>query len=262
MPKTMDSDSESFEKTWKPTKDILEPTILFLSGQSVLAESAISTPLYQLNSDIRSISNKDSSVTFERVEHDVPGLEVETEQHTADTPRKRHLFYLAHPMNAQYRTDIPAKYYITSAVSETVGNIRLESSEARFQKTSFKALLSTNKTASDKPLFDEGTQQVLLFDIQPNWKVGRNCYRWSDADGRQVAAEEKEDDRYKLSVTSSMSQELRDALVATWLLRLWHDTAESRQAKRECKLTQALLLLDPCHGYYERVLWLTSPSSL
>jgi hypothetical protein len=245
----MDSDSESFEKTGgNSSQEILEPAVLFLSGQSVLAESATSTPLYHLNSDIRSTSNKDSSVTFERVEHDVPGLEIETKQGTADTPRKKHLFYLAHPMNAQYRTDIPAKYYITAAVPETVGNIRLETSEARFQKTSFKALLSANKTASDKPLFDEGTQQLLLFDIQPNWKAGRNCYRWSDLDGRQVAIEEREDDRYKLSVTSSMSQELRDALVATWLLRLWHDTAESRQAKRECELTCALLLLGSYHG--------------
>lgn len=238
MPKTMDSDSESYEKTGgKPSKDILELAVLFLSGQSVLAEAATSIPLYQLNSDIRSISNKDSSVAFERVEHNVPELKIEIEGVTAGTPRKRHLFYLAHPVNAQYRTDIPARYYITSAVPEMVGNIRLETSEARFQRTSFKAMLSAKKTASDKPLFDEGTQQLLLFDIHPNWKVGRNCYRWSDSNGRQVAVEEKEDDRYKLSVTRIMPQELRDALVATWLLRLWHDTAESKQAKRECELT-------------------------
>ena len=98
-------------------------------------------------------------------------------------------------------------------------------------------MLSAKKTASDKPLFDEGTQQLLLFDIHPNWKVGRNCYRWSDSNGRQVAVEEKEDDIYKLSVTRIMPQDLRDALVATWLLRLWHDTAESKQAKMECELT-------------------------
>ncbi|CAI7585885.1 unnamed protein product [Penicillium glandicola] len=230
----MHSDSELSEKTeGNPSKIFLEPTVLFLSGYSVFAEAEISTPLYQFNSDIRSTSNKDSSVAFERVEDDVPGLEIKHEGVTIGTPRKRHLFYLAHPVNAQYRTDIPARYYITAAVPEMVGNIRLEISEARFQRTSFRAILSPKKTASDNPLFDEGTQQRLLFDIQPNWKVGRNCYRWSDSDGRQLAVEEKEDVRYKLSITRSISQELRDALVATWLLRLWHDTAESKQAKRE-----------------------------
>jgi hypothetical protein len=44
----------------------------------LLSRSVSSTlvPLYHLNSDIRSISNKDSSVTFERVEHNVPGLAI------------------------------------------------------------------------------------------------------------------------------------------------------------------------------------------
>lgn len=208
-----------------------------MSGQSVLAEGAASVPLYQLNSDIRSISNKDSSEAFEKVEHNVPKLKIGIEGVTASTPRKRHLFYLTHPVNTQYRTDIPARYYISSAVPEMVRNIRLETSKERFQRTSFKAMLSAKKTASDKPLFNDGTQHLLLFDIHLNWKVGRNCYKWSDSNGRQVAVEEKGDDRYKLSVTTIMPQELRDALVATWLLKPWHDTAESKQAKMECELT-------------------------
>ncbi|PKX89316.1 uncharacterized protein P174DRAFT_396941 [Aspergillus novofumigatus IBT 16806] len=226
----MESDSESYQK---PGGKLLEPADLFLSGQSVLAEAATPTPLYHLNSDITSISNKNSSVTLEGVEHGVSELGSEIESVTAGTPQKRHLFYLAHPVNAQYRTDIPAMYYITSAVPEMVGNIRLETSEARLQRTSFKAMLSPKKTASDKPLFDEGTPQVLLFDIRPDWKVGRNYYKWSDSNGRQVAIEEKENDRYKLSITRSMPREMKDALVATWLLRLWHDTAESKRAKRQ-----------------------------
>ena len=195
VPKTMDSGSELYEKTGgNASTEILQPAVLFLSGQSVFVESTTPTPLYQLNSDIRSISNKDSSVALERVEQDISDSETEIEGVTPGTRCRRPLFYLAHPVNAQYRTDIPAKYYITSAVPEMVGNIRLENSEARFQKTSFKAMLSAKRTASDKPLLYEGTQQFLLFDIQPNWKVSRNCYKWSDSNGRQVAVEEKEDD--------------------------------------------------------------------
>ena len=250
MPKMMDSGLQSYKKTGRnPSNDILGPAVLFLSGQSVLAESATSTPLYQLNCDIKSISNKDSSVAFERVDQDVSEHENQNEGVTASKSRKRHIFYLAHPVNAHYRTDIPAKYYITAAVPEMVGNIRFETFETRFKKTSFKAMLSANKTASDKPLFNEGTQQLLLFDIQPNWKVGRNCYKWSDSNGRQVAVEETEGEKYKVSITRSISQELRDALVATWLLRLWHDTAESKQAKKECELTWPKLLLNPGNSH-------------
>jgi hypothetical protein len=50
-----------------------------------------------------------------------------------------------------------------------------------------------------------------------------------------MVIERKEDGKYKLSVTREISQEMRDASVATWLLRLWHNTAENKQARRECK---------------------------
>ncbi|KAJ5778837.1 hypothetical protein N7457_006557 [Penicillium paradoxum] len=233
----MDSDSDSYEDIGKPLGNTLEPVVLYLSGLSVHAEAANPTPLYQFNRDIRSITNKESSVAFERVQHEAPELEIGTKGAIASTSQKQHLFYLVHPVNAQYRTDIPARYYITSAVPEMVGNIRLETFESRFQKKSFKAMLSPKRTYSDKPLFNEGTQQSLLFDIHQNRKTGRNCYKWSDSNGIQVAVEEKEDDRYKLSITGTLSQELKDALVATWLLRLWHDTAESKEAKRECELS-------------------------
>lgn len=221
----MNPTSKSYDKTGQgSSKETLEPGVLSMSGQSVFAEAAPSTPLYQLNRDIRSIMNKDSSVELERV--DVEGV-------TADKPRIRPVFYLVHPMNAQYRDDIPARYYITSAEPEMVGNIRLETSKALFQRTAFKAMLSAKRTASDTPLFDEGTQQRLLFEIRPRWKAGGNRYRWCDSNGGEVALEDREGERYTLAVTAPMPKELRDALVATWVLKLWHDMAESKQAKRE-----------------------------
>lgn len=232
------------------------PASLCLSGQRVLDLDAPSTPLYRLSSDITSTSNKDSSVIFERVKRNRPELETEDESVTVDESnstdetyhsfrsRKGPLFYLAHPANAQYRTDIPAKYYITAVMPGMMGNIRLETSKSRFQRPSFKAMLSWKRTASDNPLFDEDTKQVLLFDIQPTWTTGSNCYRWNDLHGNRLAVEENVDSTYKLCVTSWMEPELRDALVASWLLRLWHDTAESKQAKRECESCGGILPLE------------------
>lgn len=235
----MTTDSEVQKRPGEEPRDILEPTVLFLSGQSVLVEGTTDTPVYQINGDIRSISNKASSVVLERVEHKETETEIQTKGLRADTAQNQPLFYLAHPVNAQYRTDIPARYYITSAVSEMMGNIRLEALETRFQRTSFKAMLSAKKTASDASLFDD-TQQ-LLFDVSPNWKL-RHCYKWSDSHGTKVAVEETDGDRRKLSIVTSMSQELRDALVATWLLKLWYDTAESKQAERECESSSFILI--------------------
>ncbi|KAL4775686.1 hypothetical protein BDW60DRAFT_204255 [Aspergillus nidulans var. acristatus] len=234
-----DSGSDMCKKPGEQNAELTEPVVLFLSGQSVLAEGTPFTPLYRINIDIKSIPNKESTVSFARLEGDASAPELEGT--SSKRQRHRHLFYLVHPANAQYRTDIPARYYITSPVPElTVGNIRLEIFETRFQRPSFRALLSTHKTASDTPLFNEETQQLVLFDICPNWSLKAGCnpglgYRWDDSNGGQMAIEGKEDGKYKLSVTREMSQGMRDALVATWLLRLWHDTAESKQARRECE---------------------------
>ncbi|RDW86623.1 uncharacterized protein DSM5745_03265 [Aspergillus mulundensis] len=248
----MDSDTESLKKPVEKNI-LLDPAVLFLSAQSVVAEADPSTPLYVLSTDIRSIPNKNSSVKLERVENVDDGPDG---SQGAPPKRHQHIFYLVHPEHAQYRTDIPARYYITSAVPETVGNIRLEASEARLQRTSFRALLSAGKTASDRPLFNEGAQQLVLFEIQPSGKVGLSStsYKWSDSKGDQVATEGKENSRYYLKVTSSLPQDVRDALVATWLLRLWHDTAESKEAKREFfeSMTSPEAYRESVDGYMKR----------
>jgi hypothetical protein len=77
-------------------------------------------------------------------------------------PQYRHLFYLAHPSDAQYRTDIPA-YYITAVDKETLGNIHLGTSKLRLRKMEFETLLSSKQTASDRPLFDEAGKASTLF---------------------------------------------------------------------------------------------------
>ncbi|KAL4763886.1 uncharacterized protein BDW70DRAFT_157460 [Aspergillus foveolatus] len=240
-PQTMDIDSDSdiCKKPGEQDVELAEPAVLLLSGQFILAEGTPSTPLYRIIVDIKCIPNKESTVSFARLEGDASAPELEGT--SSKRQRHRHLFYLVHPANAQYRTDIPARYYIASPVLElTVGNIRLEIFETRFQRPSFRALLSAGKTASDTPLFNEETQQLVLFDICPNWSPKAGCnpelgYKWNDSNGGQMAIEGEKDGKYKLSVTREMSREMRDALVATWLLRLWHDTAESKQARRECE---------------------------
>ncbi|RYP56247.1 hypothetical protein DL771_012034 [Monosporascus sp. 5C6A] len=208
-----------------PSEDVLQPEVFVFAGESIACETAASTPLYQMNWNVTTIPQRHTSLVFERVDHD-PREKAESaapmEQHN------QHLFYLAHPAGAQYLTDRPA-YYITSVSPGTLGNISLETSKPKFQKTEFKALLSAGKGASDSPLFDERPEP--LFDAKSKWMGGR--YTWTDSAGRQVAYEDKKGDRHILVVTAAMSRRMRDALIATWCLRLWHDTAESREAKRD-----------------------------
>lgn len=202
-----------------------EPAALILADQSIHAKGS-STPLYQLSQSVTCIPQKHSSVRFERVE------ETPTFKGRPFPPQTQHLFYVAHPENARYRKDIP-DYYITSVSAEiSMGNMRLETSKSPLQKTEFAGMLSPKKTAYHKPLFDESIEQTL-FTAKPKWSGGRYKYRWTDAGGKQVAIEDGPEEQFRLVVTGRLERQRRDALVALWVLRVWHETAESRQAKRE-----------------------------
>ncbi|KAE8405094.1 hypothetical protein BDV37DRAFT_102284 [Aspergillus pseudonomiae] len=206
-------------------EETLPPTTLILSNKLIHTEAAPSTPLYEISQDIASLPQKFTSVKFERIETDAPSkLESKSPE-----SQKKHIFYLAHPAHARYRKDVPA-YYITAVSLGSLGNIRFEVSKARFQKAEFRALLSAGKRMDDKPLFCEDVE-ITLFTAKMKWTGGG--YRWTDARGRDVAFEGGKGEGGKLVVTASMEQDMRDALVALWVLRTWYDTAESSEAKAD-----------------------------
>lgn len=161
------------EASERPTKDVLKPTILVLAGQCVVSETVPATPLYQLNWNVTSIPQRGSSVVFERVKHGP--AEPASSTAPSKQPKIRHLFYLAHPAGAKFGNEKPA-YYLTSVLTEVLGNISLEASKSQFQKPEFRALLSPEKTMSAVPLFDGKAQ--LLFDVRPKWLGGR--YTWTN----------------------------------------------------------------------------------
>lgn len=206
----------------------LEPAVLLLSGQHVVFKAAPEAPLYELSRDVKSIPTKNSSIIFESVE-DVQSTEADG--NGSKQKQKRHIFYLAHPAGAEFQTDTPA-YYITSVSREgTLGNIGLRSTKPLLKKPEFEAVLSAARTAADKPLFDENSK--VIFKIKPNMLSGG--YAWFDSDGSKVAVEEQKGSTRTLDVTVPMRMEVRDALVAAWCLKVWHDTAESPQAKKDGK---------------------------
>lgn len=240
--------------------DILPPTTLLLTNQNIYETTSSpphlqhpqelqhkNKPLYQINQPITTTSPSKpfTSTKFERVEH--------------NTTTNKHLFYLAHPAHARYRTDTPA-YYLTSAERGMIGNIHFETptsqgkQQKKMKKTKrrpgFTAVLSPGRSASDRPLFSsdgDGEECRVLFTATQTlsrWSLkgmGRKRgYTWTNSSGEQVAFEENlgegegegECER-KLVITASMRRDLRDVLVALWMLRVWFETAESKRARRE-----------------------------
>ncbi|KAI9154741.1 hypothetical protein HJFPF1_07298 [Paramyrothecium foliicola] len=204
---------------------IIEPATLVFDGTSILQENAATGPLFHLPWNVTSIPQKGTSVAFESAEYDAP--EKDGEYISAES-RKRRLFYLAHPADAKFRQDAPA-YYITSLLPGGLGNMALQATKSRVKKTEFSVLLSFGRTASHDPLFDE--HPLSLFTVKPKWVGG--VYEWIGQEGQQVAYEGVNGPQQKLVITVPLEKNLRDALVAAWCLRLWHDTAESREAKRD-----------------------------
>ncbi|KFA64845.1 hypothetical protein S40285_09619 [Stachybotrys chlorohalonatus IBT 40285] len=229
----MESDSKDFvplsyeESFAGPLVDVVTvtPAVLVLNGTSIAPEDAVAYPLFQIAWDITSIPQKGTSVAFESLEYDTP--EKVKDLRPAES-RTRRLFYLVHPAGAKYREDVPA-YYITVASPNGLGNISLEPTKSRVKKTEFTALLSPGRTASHDSLFEKDPRP--LFTIKT--KLVGGAYEWIDTEGRQVAHEGGKGSQHKLTITAPLESKIRDALVATWCLRLWHDTAESRKAKRD-----------------------------
>ena len=230
--------------TDKTDAEILPPTTLTLTNQCIY-ETTSQHPqepqhknrsVYQINQPITTIPSKPfTSAKFARAEHTT----------------SKHLFYLAHPAHARYRTDTPA-YYLTSAERGMIGNVHFETTTARGEKMKrrpgFRAVLTPGRSASDHPLFFSNGEGRVLFTAKPitrwSWKSwkgkGKGGHAWFDSKGEQVAVENGEGEgegERKLAITVSMRRDLRDVLVALWLLRLWFETAESKQARREGTIT-------------------------
>lgn len=214
--------------------DVASPAMLLLSGQQVVSKAAPEAPLCEMSRDVTCIPEKNSSIILERVE------DAQVSEAGTGGPynqQKRHIFYLAHPAGAEFQTDGPA-YYIPSVSQETaLGNIGLRSAKPLLQRQELEANLSAGRTAADKPLFDENP--IAIFSIRPKLLTG--SYTWLNFYGSQVAVEEQKGSQRTLDITLSMKRELRDSLVATWCLKVWHDTAESPQARKDGKSHPSLL---------------------
>lgn len=194
------------------------------SGQVVVSQNAPLTPLYQLNRELTCARQRNMAMIFESIQF--------TEVTNSDnTTRKRRitedLYYLVHPLNPDRQFDLP-EYYVTAASPGTLGNIQLDITKATFQVSQFKAMLNRDKSAVDALLFNRDTQE-LLFDIKLMLKSGQ--YEWVDTDGQRIAHESSRGEEYLLHLETSILQEKKDALVALWIVRLWHDAVE-KEAKQ------------------------------
>ncbi|CAH0036861.1 unnamed protein product [Clonostachys rhizophaga] len=218
--------------TGQAPHELVEPASLVLHGTDIVVENTgEDTPLYQLSRNIKALppKNNSSSIHLHRVER---GASEKTNGQLVTT----HLFHLVHPVNADFRNDLPP-YYVTATSFEALGNIILEANKHTLQRTEFRAKLSRDTNSGTKPLFHAKDKQQLVF-CSKNSRKGEQ--KWLDQHGKLLATECHNDQLPTLKMETPVPRNTRDALVAMWCMMLWYELAESRGAKRERKCSPTL----------------------
>ncbi|KAK7917994.1 hypothetical protein PG985_009868 [Apiospora marii] len=240
--------------------DLLQPVILIMAGRFVHPESARASPLYELSQDVDRLSGAYSTHTLERLEH---GVAITPRNVPRITRRRRRLYHLKHVSPALS----PSFPFQAEALSrQCLGNLGLCRPAAALHVPYFQTGEGSSRVVLLKERSDGGgglpkgynayrhaeMEAGQVFEFQQRrrrqrpWSQrkrgsggngGRNnggggSYEWAMADGGRLAIEDDADGQHKLVVTSAVTRQTMDALVACWCLRLWRNNYETEPTLR------------------------------
>ncbi|KAK2017046.1 hypothetical protein LZ32DRAFT_577655 [Colletotrichum eremochloae] len=203
-------------------RERIPPDTLRLAGRSIHSATSrnIDAPgRYELNHQMDFLRETDRLVEFSRIDYAIrrqaggnaPASVPEI------TSQPRHAFNLERPP-AILGEAFP--YYIKPVSRSGLGTIGLKF--ARIGKSVCKAWRVGRKAASGKEYeTPEYEARGLLFDVRRN----NDVLDWFDGEKTRVAVEYSRDDIYSLNILVPLDQAMRDALVASWCVKLWNDLA-------------------------------------
>ncbi|CAF3653044.1 unnamed protein product, partial [Fusarium graminearum] len=202
------------------TKSVLGPATLYISGRFVYSTDPQAPPLYEFSHSIGYLHDHDRSVKVERVDSVI--------KTSAGLPqaalKNRHLFDLKHPTAAEFPTFPYHAEVATRRALCSFGVSYFRSGSILRQKKGFRFDRAVKGT--ERKLEPRG----VLFEASSSRSKGVG-YEWRDAQGNLIARE-VEDERTSMSlvITAEMSVELRDALVAAWILRIWYELSKGNNS--------------------------------
>ncbi|KAL4732410.1 hypothetical protein ACLX1H_001426 [Fusarium chlamydosporum] len=197
-------------------KLILGPATLYISGRFIYSTDPQAPPLYEFSHSIGYLHDNDRSVKVERVDSVV--------KNSAGLPhvvlKNRHLFDLKHPTAAEFPT---FPYHAEAATRRalcSLGASYFRSGNLLRQKKGFR--FDRAVKGAERKLEPQG----MLYEAYSSRSKGVG-YEWRDSQGELIAREvEDEQASMSLVITAEMSVELRDALVAAWILRIWWELSK------------------------------------
>ncbi|KAM0425139.1 hypothetical protein ACHAPT_009700 [Fusarium lateritium] len=199
-----------------PTRDILGPATLYISGRFIYSTDPQAPPLYEFSHSIGYLHDTDRTVRVERVDP-VVKTSAGTQQVVL---RNRHLFDLRHPTAAEfpnfvYHAEAATRRVLCSFGASTfrVGGLLRHGKGYRFERA---------VRGADRKL----EPQDALFEVNPSRDKAVG-YEWRDAQGELIAREvDDEMASMSLVITAEMSVDMRDALAAAWIIRIWWDLSK------------------------------------
>ncbi|KUI55056.1 hypothetical protein VP1G_02383 [Cytospora mali] len=194
--------------------EILQPVVLLLAGQSIVAETAVaetadSIPLYKLNRGIASLTHASQKVDFERVQRTI---KMGSDGNPTIRTRDRLIYNLRHQRTSTgglepLPSDSP--YYFIESVSTTtraIGNLGIKKLHFRQHWKVLPVDVSGKNSKAGVPQFLKNAAPVFEIDYS------QNRYEWLDAKGQAIAVESDRGDKHRLIVMASLPQQTMDAL--------------------------------------------------
>lgn len=228
----------------------ISPITLILSGHHVVPVypgNHHPQPLYELNRGVAVCTDATRSITFSRVDHQVrqtPGGPPVVKE------RKRHLYDLEHqhplPFVDRYIESRHARssslggrqavgYWCRSRSRQTAGNVGLQLKTSLLSSRSSAQVVRVRPDGAEsegRATAREGDEAETFFTAE--WRKKGDVCTWSDASTGDPVAHESYSgtEQHRLEVTSVLSREMLDMLVAVWCLRIWLDSALKHEKGR------------------------------
>ncbi|KAK7936670.1 uncharacterized protein PG986_015108 [Apiospora aurea] len=225
--------------------DLLPPVILIMCGRFVHPESARASPLYELSQDVDRLSSAYSTHTLERLEH---GVAITARNVPRITRRRRKVYNLKH-VSPALSPNFP--FQAEALSRQSMGNLGLcrRSGAAGLHVPYFQTGEGTSRVVLLKERSDGGAglpkgynafrhaemEAGEVFEFQQRRRqkkklvsaaaMGSMNGPWRT--GGRLAIEDDADGQHKLVVTSAVTRQTMDALVACWCLRLWRNNYDT-----------------------------------
>lgn len=208
--------------------ETLDPAVFTLHGRFVYPQlpsgEPDSEPVYQLSRAIHTQGRATETIEFQRLD---PRVRTAHDDGSPVVFRHAKDIYVLRHQNPMHYAGIPFSARLLPCSRKTLGEVAIEKSPLfHHGYRAMKAVSDEERVALERKgvKVKKGEYHFVMKEAQ-----GEETWLWSGPDGKALASQvceapaaEGDEAHYKLNVLVPLSRRVRDGLVATWCLWMWH----------------------------------------